>query len=120
MGRSRPRRSRIAMLVPGPSACPETSTTRALRRGLTEAGYTEDRDFSLDRRCFPTEDTAAAVAANLLKQRPTVFVAAGHRAAIAVRNLATVPVVFAGVDDPAGHHHTTVSEARSRYSKRRG
>jgi putative tryptophan/tyrosine transport system substrate-binding protein len=92
--------SRIAMLVPGPSTCPETSTTRVLRRGLAEAGYTEDRDFILDRRCFPTDDTAAAVAADLLKQRPTVFVAGGHTAAITVRNLATVPVVFAAIDDP--------------------
>ena len=91
---------RIAMLVPGPSACPETLSTRAFRRGLAEAGYTEERDFILDRRCHPTDDTAAPVAADLLKQRPTVFVAAGHPAAIAVKNLATVPVVFASIDDP--------------------
>src|SRR5262245_22711083 len=91
---------RIAMLVPGPSACPETLSTRAFRRGLAEARYTEGRDFILDRRCFPTDDTAAPVAADLLKQRPTVFVATGRPAAIAVKNLATVPVVFASVDDP--------------------
>jgi putative ABC transport system substrate-binding protein len=93
---------RIAMLSPGPLACPETSVTRAFRRGLAEAGYTEERDFILDRRCHPTEDTAAPVAADLLKQRPTVFVAAGQSAANAVKNLATVPVGFASIDDPVG------------------
>ena len=93
---------RIAMLTAGPSACPETSVTRAFRRGLAEAGYTEGRDFILDRRCHPTDDAAAQVAADLLKQPPTVFVAAGQSAANALKNQPTVPVVFASVDDPVG------------------
>jgi ABC-type uncharacterized transport system substrate-binding protein len=93
---------RVGYLAAGPPACPATSVTGAFRQGLAESGYTEGRDFILDRRCYSRDEMAASVAADLLKQKPIVFVASGNSAAHAVKNLTTVPVVFANVADPVG------------------
>jgi putative ABC transport system substrate-binding protein len=93
---------RVGYLAAGPPACPATSVTGAFRQGLAESGYTEGRDFVLDRRCHSTDEIAATVVGDLPKQGPTVLVASGNSAAHAMRNLTRLPAVFANVADPVG------------------
>jgi hypothetical protein len=52
---------RIGYLVPGPAACPATKSIRAFRQGLLDAGFSEGRDITIDRRCYPTDAVARKI-----------------------------------------------------------
>ena len=92
---------RIGYLVPGPAACPATKQGRAFRQGLLDAGFSEGRDITIDRRCYPTDAVARKTLDDLLQASPSVLVAGGT-AALAMKDVKGIPVVFGSVPDPVG------------------
>jgi ABC-type uncharacterized transport system, periplasmic component len=92
---------RIGYLVPGPAACPATKSMRAFRQGLLDAGFIEGRDITIDRRCFPTYAVARKILDELLQASPSVLVAGGL-AALAMKDVRGIPIVFGAVPDPVG------------------
>jgi putative tryptophan/tyrosine transport system substrate-binding protein len=92
---------RIGYLVPGPAACPVTKSIRAFRQGLLDAGLVEGRDITIDRRCYPTDAVARKILDELLHARPSVLVAGGL-AALAMKDVRGIPIVFGSVPDPVG------------------
>jgi putative tryptophan/tyrosine transport system substrate-binding protein len=76
--------------------------TAALRRGLIERGYAEERDFRLEIR-FANNDASQlkALARNLLTHGATVIVTNGTTSArAALAETKRVPIVLAGSADP--------------------
>jgi ABC-type uncharacterized transport system substrate-binding protein len=92
---------RIGYLVPGPAACPVTKSIRAFRQGLLDAGFIEGRDITIDRRCYPTDAVARKILDELLQASPSVLVAGGA-AALAMKDVRGIPIVFGSVPDPVG------------------
>jgi putative ABC transport system substrate-binding protein len=92
---------RIGYLTPGPAACPATKPSRAFRQGLHDAGFIEGRDITIDRRCYPTEAGARKILDELLQASPSVLVAGGL-AALAMKDVRGIPIVFGSVPDPVG------------------
>jgi putative ABC transport system substrate-binding protein len=76
----------------------------AFARGLAETGYVEDRNVAIESHwAYGQNDRVPALAADLLRRRPSVMLAAGaNLAAIqAIRDRnATIPIVFSTSNDP--------------------
>jgi putative ABC transport system substrate-binding protein len=92
---------RIGFLSPGNST---SSPTDAFRQGLRELGYVESQNLVVEYR-WADGDTASlpTLAAELVRLRVDVLVAATNPAALAARQAtSTIPIVFAASSDPVG------------------
>ena len=76
----------------------------ALRRGLSELGYVENRTIIIERRSASGRaERLPDLAADLVRLQPQVIVASGPPAVIAAKNAtATIPIVMANGADPVG------------------
>jgi putative tryptophan/tyrosine transport system substrate-binding protein len=92
---------RIAYLVSGPPACPETKASTAFRQGLRESGF-PDKAVFVDRRCYTSNEIARTMADQLLAAKPDVIVTVGSAALRAINDVRSIPIVFTGVPDPVG------------------
>jgi putative tryptophan/tyrosine transport system substrate-binding protein len=81
---------------------PDMELMAALRNGLSDSGYREGQNVTLDYRWAEHEGVGlSALAGDLIRSRVDVIVAGGDRAIHAAKlSTATIPVVFAGGDDP--------------------
>jgi putative ABC transport system substrate-binding protein len=92
---------RIGFLRSGP---PPESWVEALQQGLRDLGYVEGKNIVTEFR-FTDGSTGKLpdLAAELLRLKVDVIVAAGTPAALAAKNLSrTVPIVVVAVNDPVG------------------
>ena len=74
------------------------------RRSLSELGYIEGRNVTIERRSAEGQGgMLAPLAAELVKLEPQVIVASGSRPALAARDeTSTIPIVIAFATDPVG------------------
>jgi putative ABC transport system substrate-binding protein len=79
---------------------------KAFRQGLSEAGYLEDRNITIEPR-FAQGDLKRLpeLAADLVRRRVAVIVAAGSPGTVAAAKAATssIPIAFVMGDDPVRH-----------------
>ena len=91
----------VGYLYPGD---PEVSTqyVASFRKGLSEAGFIEGRDVTVEYRFARDEfDRLPALAADLVRRRVTVIAAHTLRAALAAKAAtSTIPIVFRIAADP--------------------
>jgi ABC-type uncharacterized transport system substrate-binding protein len=86
----------------GTSANASADLVAALRRGLTEAGYTEGQNIAIEYRWAENRgERLPALAADLVRRQCALIIAAGDAAAHAAKTATmTIPIVFATGEDP--------------------
>jgi putative ABC transport system substrate-binding protein len=87
------------------SASPEpfANLLAAFLRGLKESGYVEDRNVAIEYRWADNRyDRLPVFAADLVRRRVAVILASGANLPVIAAKAATttIPIVFAGADDP--------------------
>src|SRR5262249_46250881 len=94
----------IGFLSPQSAENDYKSRTRPFLHGLKESGYVEGQNVSIEYRYAENQyDRPPTLAADLVRRRVAVIVAAGPEAALAAKaETTTIPIVFvAGVDPVA-------------------
>ena len=91
--------ARVGWLAGSAGTLPTPAYLEAFRAGLRERGWVEGRNLSIDER-WGDRDSAAALAADLLRLRPQVLVAQGAMVLGARDVDSTVPIVFGFSGDP--------------------
>jgi putative ABC transport system substrate-binding protein len=93
---------RIGFLVPasGPYIATPTAVFDAFRRGLTDLGYIEGRSVHYEYRSAPNRAGLGDMAAELVRLKVDVLVAAGVAAFMAKAASASIPIVFGFSGDP--------------------
>ena len=91
---------KIGVLVSGTQAL-NAARDEALRQGLRDMGYEENKNIALEYRYAEGKtDRLAQLARELVEQKPDVIVVGGTGVAVAAKNAtSTIPIVVAGAGD---------------------
>jgi putative ABC transport system substrate-binding protein len=96
----------IGWLYAGSPPPPNTKspTAAAFRKGLSETGYVEGQNLAIEFRFAEGHlDRLPTLVADLVDRRVSVIIAVAAAAALAAKKAtSTIPIVFAGVNDPIG------------------
>jgi putative ABC transport system substrate-binding protein len=84
------------------SANASADIVAALRRGLTEAGYTEGQNLAIEYRWAENQaERLPGLVADLIRRQCAVIIAGGDAAALAAKTATeSIPIVFATGEDP--------------------
>ena len=76
---------------------------QALQQGLSDYGYVDGRNITVEFVTSGTVENMPAVAATIAASKPDFIVLSGAAAALAMRDAtSTIPIVFSSVGDPVG------------------
>jgi putative tryptophan/tyrosine transport system substrate-binding protein len=90
----------VGYLSAGPPG-PLAAMAAAFRQGLSETGYIEGQNLTIEYRWAEDhDDRLPALAADLVGRKVSVIAASGGAAPAAKNATSTIPVVFMGVGDP--------------------
>jgi putative tryptophan/tyrosine transport system substrate-binding protein len=91
--------SRVGLVTQGPDTGVQSMRLQALREGLRELGWVEERNIAIERRSAKgSPERAEAIADEIVRLKVDVVVWSGG--VEAVKKIKTVPVVFVGTSDP--------------------
>jgi len=94
---ARPRVAFLGVGLPSDSL----SRTDALRAGLHEFGYVEDKNVLLEFRFAENAEQLHKFAVELAQNQPALIVTSGNAATAAVKSVtSTIPIIFSIADDP--------------------
>jgi putative ABC transport system substrate-binding protein len=96
----------IGWLYAGSPPPPNTNspTSAAFRKGLSETGYVEGQNVAIEFRFAEGHyDRLPALVADLVGRKVSMIMTVAAAASLAAKNAtSTIPIVFAGVNDPIG------------------
>jgi putative ABC transport system substrate-binding protein len=93
--------TRMGILFPWPRAQPPVVGVEALLERLSDLGWTEGRNLTIERRWAQDSDQLSALAAELIAQNVAILVVPGPQATLAaLRVTKSIPIVTVGFTDP--------------------